>query len=746
MVSKNNLQLLERKQQPRKQRFGLRKMSIGLVSVLLGLLFITNGNSASADEVATSEPTTTIQAASATLNSTVTEEVSAAASSTTASRDSTAESVSSTASTTETSEASVAPTSAASSSPLVSEGSTANIPVSASSTVASDVSQPVSSASSSAVSASGQPTSEGARQDTSIGTVDTIHTDQILKDKYGIDVNHLDAKSVLLLASLFHIFANEANLGADVNGNIAVGNLNSNVDFGTRGESIHLTNGDIYYIQNLDAALQNGSFRNQEFNHVIFGKDVNVEIRDGQVYVNGEHMPNLKPEEVFKDGAGTSYIDFPAVFQRLIAASNFYADQEESAGVIKDFNDMNDRYVDVSNAVAKDNVIYVNIPYEYLNGPQPIKIYGLSSQVNGPTVVINVIGMPADGRLDINTQIKLHYDDDRNNHVSPGESHAHPNHVLWNFGTTAADIVIGSGHFMGSILAPNATVTANVNVDGNIVANVVNIKGGESHKWDIHPVLPPSFIEIPEEPQPTDPQPTDPQPTDPQPTDPQPTDPQPTDPQPTDPQPTDPQPTDPQPTDPQPTDPQPTDPQPTDPQPTDPQPTDPQPTDPQPTDPQPTDPQPTDPQPTDPQPTDPQPTDPQPTDPQPTDPQPTDPQPTDPTPLPPTGEMEDAGAEPEHPTDPHPSYPQPTEPYYSQEETAATEQSLQTGAVRVAKTITNSNHSADQAAMSSSASENQALPQTGNSHEQAVLAGIILAITAQLLALGALSWKKYNEE
>ncbi|WP_267202141.1 collagen-binding domain-containing protein [Limosilactobacillus kribbianus] len=706
MVSKNNLQLLERKQQSRKQRFGLRKMSIGLVSVLLGLLFITNGNSASADEVATSEPATTAQASpdTATLSSATVAETSSAASSTAVSSSPVssvpAESVNTTSSTANAPESALlAPALTASSSSVISEENASSANTNSIAAATSGTVQPVSSAIDNTVNDSEQPASEGARQDTTVGTVDTIRTDQILKDKYGIDVNHLDAKSVLLLASLFHIFANEANLGADVNGNIAVGNLNSNVDFGTRGESIHLTNGDIYYIQNLNAALQNGSFRNQEFNHVIFGEDVNVGIRDGQVYVNGEHMPNLKPEEVFKDGAGTSYIDFPAVFQRLIAASNFYAEQAESAGVIKDFNDMNNRYVDVSNAVAKDNVIYVNIPYEYLNGPQPIKIYGLSSRVNGPTVVINVIGMPADGQLDINTQIKLYYDDDRDNHVSPGESHAHPNHVLWNFGTAAADITIGSGHFMGSILAPNATVTANVNVDGNIVANVVNIKGGESHKWDIHPV-------------------------------------QPTDPQPTDPQPTDPQPTDPQPTDPQPTDPQPTDPQPTDPQPTDPQPTDPQPTDPQPTDPQPTDPQPTDPQPTDPQPTDPQPTDPQPTDPQPTDPQPTDPQPTDPI-LPPTGEMEDAGAEPTG----------------SQEN--ATEQPTHSNTMNLGTTTVSytSNqltaspaHTAEQTATPTNASKNQTLPQTGASHEQAVLAGIILAITAQLLALGALSWKKYNEE
>lgn len=236
-------------------------------------------------------------------------------------------------------------------------------------------------------------------------------------------------------------------------------------------------------------------------NHVIFGKDVNVEIINGQVYVNGNHMVNLKPGEIFKDGAGTNYIDFPALFQRLLNAAGFYASQEESAGVIKDFSDMNDRFIDVSNAVPKDNVIYVNIPFEYLNAPQPIKIYGLSSKVNGPTVVINVIGMPAGSEVSIHTQVKLYYDDEKNNHVNPGESHAHPNHILWNFGDSAAHIVIQSGHFMGSILAPNATITANVNVDGNIIANIVNIKGGESHKWDIHPVE--EFV------QPTDPQPTD---------------------------------------------------------------------------------------------------------------------------------------------------------------------------------------------------------------------------------------------
>lgn len=262
--------------------------------------------------------------------------------------------------------------------------------------------------------------------------------------------------------------------------------LGGSIDFGTRGDSINLVNGDIYYIQNLTDALNSGSFRNKEFNHVIFGNDIDVQIINDKVYVNGQCMDNLKTHEVFKDGAGTNYIDFEAVFKRLIKASEFYAEKENSAGVIFNVSDMNNRYIDVSKATATDNVIYVNVPAEYLAAPQPLKIYGLSSKVDGPTIVINVTGVSGK-ELNISTQICLYYDDDKVE-INNGESHAVPNHLLWNFGDLEK-IIVDSGRFMGSILAPLATVNAHVNIDGNIVADTVNIIGGESHRWDIHPVF-----------------------------------------------------------------------------------------------------------------------------------------------------------------------------------------------------------------------------------------------------------------
>ena len=484
MLSKRNAQLMIKKFQPTRQRFGLKKLTIGVSSVLLGLTFINGTASANEDKtILTGQEEPAVAAV------TSTEQGSTTVALTTSASDIAEPSVASDTSTAD----------------VIAEISTSTSPINSAdietaSSVSSVASPAVSESTENNVVASNATTEQVAPTNNSIGTVDIIHNDPLLKD-YGIDINHLDAKSTLLLASLFHIFANNANLGADVNGNIAVGTLGGSIDFGTRGDSIHLTNGDIYYIQNLTDALNSGSFRNKEFNHVIFGNDIDVQIINDKVYVNGQCMDNLKTHEAFKDSAGTNYINFEAVFKRLIKASEFYAEKENSAGVIFNVSDMNNRYIDVSKAIATDNVIYVNIPVEYLAAPQPLKIYGLSSKVDGPTVVINVIGVNGK-ELNICTQIHLYYDDDKVE-INNGESHAVPNHLLWNFGDLEK-INVSSGRFMGSILAPLATVNAHVNIDGNIVADTVNIIGGESHRWDIHPVFPDdSFIEIP----PIDPKP-----------------------------------------------------------------------------------------------------------------------------------------------------------------------------------------------------------------------------------------------
>ena len=318
----------------------------------------------------------------------------------------------------------------------------------------------------------------------SVQPATSISDDTYLKN-LGIDINDLNTNSVLKLASLFHIFANQASLSADTNGNLAVKILNGSNDFGTRGDSYNLTSGDIYYIQQLAKNLQSKAFRNKTFNHVVLGKDVNVSIENNKVLINDITMDNLKPEDAYQDINGRTYIDFSDVFQQLVKASTSYASTPQSKGVIPNYDDMNNRYVDVSKVATGTQIIYVNVPFKYLSASQPITIKGISNLENGPTIVINVTDIP-DGNQNISTQVQFNYID-RTNALPNSEGHTEPNHVLWNLGTGGQTFNFSSGRFMGSILAPNATINAGVNIDGNIVANIVNITGGESHRWDIHP-------------------------------------------------------------------------------------------------------------------------------------------------------------------------------------------------------------------------------------------------------------------
>lgn len=205
----------------------------------------------------------------------------------------------------------------------------------------------------------------------------SISDDSYLK-KLGIDINDLNANNVLKLASLFHIFANQASLSADTNGNLAVKTLNGSNDFGTRGDSYNLTSGDIYYIQQLAKNLQGNAFRNKTFNHVVLGKDVKVSIENNKVLINGTTMNNLKPDDVYQDTNEQTYIDFSDVFKQLVNASTSYASTPQSKGVISHYDDMNNRFIDVSEVATGTQTIYVNVPFNILSASQPIRIKGIS--------------------------------------------------------------------------------------------------------------------------------------------------------------------------------------------------------------------------------------------------------------------------------------------------------------------------------------------------------------------------------
>lgn len=209
---------------------------------------------------------------------------------------------------------------------------------------------------------------------------------------------------------------------------------------------------------------------------MILGDDTNVEFKGNQVYVNGNRLDHLKKEDV---QVAKGYIDVKSELNTLKGNADYLRGLNQSDGVIINSADMNNRSIDVSR--AKDNQIVVNVDKDWLEAPQPITIKGLNSNANGPVVILNVQGTK--NEVNWQTQIHLVYDDGSS--LSPNEGHSKSNHVLWNFGNDVKKLNINGGYLMGSVLAPNSELTVNVNADGNLIADRVNIRGGESHRWDL---------------------------------------------------------------------------------------------------------------------------------------------------------------------------------------------------------------------------------------------------------------------
>lgn len=276
-------------------------------------------------------------------------------------------------------------------------------------------------------------------------------------------------------AAGFHIFAGKTSSRADTNGNIATGELVSGQEFGTRGQSFNHTSKDTYYIRKV-SGIGSNAFRTGN-NDVVLGDDTNVTFNGDQVFINGTRMDHLKKSDV---RIIKNHIDIDGELAKLADRADYLAGKHQSGNVVLNFSDMNNRTIDISN--VKEKVVIVELSSDFLEQPQDIIIKGLDSDTkDGQVVIVNV--RSAKGTLNLSTKTRLIYDD--NTQLSPNESHAKPNHILWNFGSKVKTVNISSGYFMGSVLAPKAEVNVDVNVDGNLVAQTVNIRGGESHRWDL---------------------------------------------------------------------------------------------------------------------------------------------------------------------------------------------------------------------------------------------------------------------
>ena len=293
----------------------------------------------------------------------------------------------------------------------------------------------------------------------------SIHTD--LNGDYG----------VLGIASQFHIFARgTTTLNTHTNGNLAVAELIGNVNFGT---SIHegLVNREIDYIQKVDKVQSSSEVSTTEKRKLKFvlGKDVSLtSVDNGNRYaINGTKMDHIDPKEFFQD-KNDVYIDFQKEFAQLSNTSKTLMDMSATLMVHNDFADINHRVIDLSGINA--DTIYVNIDGDVLTSDTELYIRNPNKKI----VVMNVVNTGSN--LTINSEINYN---DRASQETENFSDAN---ISWNFGNNIQNITTNK-RFLGTVLAPNATVTVGGNLDGSIIANNVVINA-ETHRWDPNPIYP----------------------------------------------------------------------------------------------------------------------------------------------------------------------------------------------------------------------------------------------------------------
>lgn len=340
------------------------------------------------------------------------------------------------------------------------------------------------------------------------------------KEELANHIKDLADKHPLGIAGIFHIFGNEVTQNGHIAGNIAADKL-SGTNFGTNSNATNnLTNGDIHYVGTL-----NGLNKIDGDNKVvIFGPDIEYRSfeNDGAIEVNygTAEKPDWRKVDIPYNHIvqADQKIDIQGELDKLSQKSDNWASQAQTEGVKADFNDLNNSWIDVSEAIknAGDSKepIYVTIDAAHLSGDKRnITIKGIPAGAEAPMIILNVINIQG-GDLTVQTHLILEYADG-NNIGGSSETPNQFNKLLWNFGTDVNKLHFAGDYHLGSVLATNAHITNAVNIDGNIIGNKVTVSG-ETHRWD----LTPPFVEIEEsekpdpkpEPEPENPTPDTPAP------------------------------------------------------------------------------------------------------------------------------------------------------------------------------------------------------------------------------------------
>lgn len=287
--------------------------------------------------------------------------------------------------------------------------------------------------------------------------------------------------SLLGASSYFHIFANKAHLRNHTNENVATRELSGSSNFGTQ---------DIPWVESNYAQKVidiNGTSGIRDHTKMVFGKETQIDLSEyNRPKVNGRQMDRISGDDIYQDKGANFYIDFTKEFAKLTEVSQSLINQNVSKTYYnKDFKNENERYIDVSEFEGSD--VYIRLAPEVLKKNTPLNITGLekdSGDGNFKNVYI-IVETDNETSYNVQSQIKFKYTDgsERGNRETTDFSDST---VLWTFSHNdkpfKGSINLGST-WLGSILAPLATLGGEQNIDGNIIVDHFT-GAGETHGWN----------------------------------------------------------------------------------------------------------------------------------------------------------------------------------------------------------------------------------------------------------------------
>ncbi|MBC3886752.1 LPXTG cell wall anchor domain-containing protein [Acetobacterium paludosum] len=283
--------------------------------------------------------------------------------------------------------------------------------------------------------------------------------------------SYYNASQLLGIAGNFHIVAfNTATLNSHTNGNILANQLKANVNFGTNNLSSELS-----YVQNYTTVSPTSAASN---NHVlVLGSGNKVTTYDPNSFaVNGTKLD--RPQNIWQDADSSTrpFIDLAQVKIQISGIASTIAQMKpvNTKSNLNSGGNSNDSYLMLTDP---DKVGVYNISASDLSSYGYFGIKGFQSGHNG-TVIINVDCSNAPATLslpicEMYVGTAMQSLNEVTNFVN--------GRIIWNFGNYNGTIT--TNRMYGTVIAPNATINVNQNLNGTIIGKNVNINA-ESHRDD----------------------------------------------------------------------------------------------------------------------------------------------------------------------------------------------------------------------------------------------------------------------